>query len=115
MESPAVAVAAAGSLSVTWTVKALAPLAVGVPLIVPVEASRARPAGRLPPETDHVYGCMPPAAASVSEYDSSANAHDNPEVVISSGATGTAGIVMKASCVPLGPESNPPDAGKSSD
>ena len=48
------------------TVKFCVPNAVGVPLIAP--PLRFSPAGRLPAETDHVYGFTPPLAASVIEY-----------------------------------------------
>lgn len=41
-------------LSVTVAVKLVAPLAVGVPEIVPVVAARVNPAGRLPDVIDHV-------------------------------------------------------------
>ena len=44
------------------------PAAVGVPLRAPVDALRARPAGRFPVETDHAYGGMPPVPASVVAY-----------------------------------------------
>jgi hypothetical protein len=50
-------------------VKALVPVAVGVPEIRPVEADRATPAGRLPDEIDHVYGVVPPPACSELEYE----------------------------------------------
>ena len=47
------------------TVKVLAPTVVGVPEMTPVEAARARPAGRVPEAIDQVYGVWPPVAASV--------------------------------------------------
>ncbi len=56
------------SVSVTVTVKLLAPTVVGVPLITPVVGERLRPAGRAPVVTAYLYGAMPPAAVSVSVY-----------------------------------------------
>ena len=53
--------------SATWTVMLNVPAAVAVPLIVPSPLS-VRPAGRLPPASDHVYGCVPPVAANENEY-----------------------------------------------
>jgi hypothetical protein len=49
----------------TRTVKLEVPAAVGVPLIAPEEAFSVRPAGRLPAETDQLYGVVPPVAVSV--------------------------------------------------
>ena len=40
--------------SVTFSVKEEVPLAAGDPLIVPVEAPRVNPAGKVPLATDHV-------------------------------------------------------------
>ena len=56
------------SESVTCTVKFVVPEAVGVPLMTPVEALMARPAGSEPTEIDHVYGVVPPVAVRVCEY-----------------------------------------------
>jgi hypothetical protein len=55
------------SLSVTVTVKFVVPVKfpLGVPEITPVPEFSERPAGRLPVVIAHVYGVMPPAAASV--------------------------------------------------
>jgi hypothetical protein len=55
------------SLSVTVPVKLTVPVKVplGVPEIAPVLAFRERPVGKLPVVIDHVYGVIPPAAASV--------------------------------------------------
>ena len=63
----AFAVLAGFSESVTVTVKLLVPTCgpVGVPVIAPVAALSARPAGKLPVVTAHVYGEAPPAACSV--------------------------------------------------
>jgi len=40
-------------------------VAVGVPVIAPVDAFSDRPAGSVPEVRDHVYGDVPPVAASV--------------------------------------------------
>ena len=55
--------------STTWNFSALS-LAVdeGVPVSAPVEASRETPAGRAPEVSDHLYGVVPPLAASVPAY-----------------------------------------------
>ena len=52
--------------SFTWKVNArLLTAAVGVPVIAPVEAFRLAQVGKAPLATDHVYGTVPPVAASV--------------------------------------------------
>ena len=43
------------------------PAAVGVPEITPVAEFRARPAGSVPEDMDHVLGVVPPLAARVCE------------------------------------------------
>ena len=43
------------------------PSAVGVPESEPLDAPKARPAGKEPPVSDHRYGGVPPLAASVAE------------------------------------------------
>ncbi len=48
--------------SSTLTVNVDVPVVVGVPDIAP-ELFKLRPAGRLPEETDQVYGVVPPVAA----------------------------------------------------
>ncbi len=58
------AVVEADPLSVTFTVKLLAPAAVGVPEIVPLAAS-VNPPGSAPLAIVHAYGGVPPEAASV--------------------------------------------------
>src|SRR6185369_9667273 len=58
----------APAASVTRNVTSLTPSALGVPLIAPVVAFSARPAGRLPATTDHANGFTPFNAASVVEY-----------------------------------------------
>ena len=60
-----VLVAVAELASVTCTVKVDVPLVVGVPDMTPVEGFRAKPAGRVPEETDQVYGDEPPTAVRV--------------------------------------------------
>ena len=57
------AVAEAAALSVTRTVKLLAPAALGVPEMVP-PAAKLNPAGNVPLATAHEYGGDPPEAAS---------------------------------------------------
>ena len=59
--------ALAEPLSDTITVNGKEPAAVGVPLMTPVAGLSTRPAGNAPDETDHVYGAVPPAAATVDE------------------------------------------------
>ncbi len=51
--------------SVTFTVKVLVPVPVGVPEITPVVDASVRPAGNVPDVRDQVYGGVPPAAATV--------------------------------------------------
>lgn len=48
--------------SVTCTVNEDAPVAVGVPEITPVEATKVRPAGKVPALRFQVYGVVPPLA-----------------------------------------------------
>ena len=65
--SDSAAVVETDALSVTFTVKLLDPAVPGVPDIVP-PADRVNPDGRVPTDTVHVYGGVPPAAASACEY-----------------------------------------------
>jgi hypothetical protein len=61
-----VAVCAVGvAESVALTVKLLAPVVVGVPVIAPVLVLSVRPAGRAPTVTAHVTGGVPPLDCSV--------------------------------------------------
>ena len=53
--------------SVTFSVNDEVPLAVGDPLIVPVDAPRLNPAGNEPLLNDQVYGVVPPVAVTVAE------------------------------------------------
>jgi hypothetical protein len=56
------------SASVTVAVRLAVPAAVGVPEMIPVDAAKLSPAGRLPALIDHVYGVVPPFACSTVEY-----------------------------------------------
>jgi hypothetical protein len=60
-------VALCDALSVTRTMNAAVPDAVGVPLIAPLPLSD-NPAGKLPVVTLHVYGGVPPLPLSIAEY-----------------------------------------------
>lgn len=52
--------------SVTWNVSEVAlAVAVGVPLMMPVEGARVSPVGSVPLVKDQVYGVVPPMAVSV--------------------------------------------------
>jgi hypothetical protein len=66
MVSDNAAVAVADARSVTRTVTLLDPAVPGVPDIVP-PAARLNPAGSDPVATAHVYGGVPPKAASACE------------------------------------------------
>jgi hypothetical protein len=44
------------------------PVNVGVPLITPPDVSVSPAGNNVPPVKDHVYGAVPPLAASVAEY-----------------------------------------------
>jgi hypothetical protein len=54
--------------STTLKLKLLVLLAVGVPEMIPVDAARPSPDGRVPDVRDHVYGLVPPVAFSVLLY-----------------------------------------------
>ena len=54
-------------LSTNRTVKGDVPAAEGVPLMMPVDAARVKPAGKVPSETVHVTGDTAPDAARVTE------------------------------------------------
>lgn len=57
------------SESCTWNVSGvLVVTAEGLPVIAPVDEFKERPAGRVPPAMDHVYGEVPPVAASAVLY-----------------------------------------------
>ena len=72
--------------SLTWTVKLLVPEVVGVPEIVP-PVERVNPAGRVPDTTDHLYGGVPPVAASVALYATFCVPFGSDVVVIEGGET----------------------------
>ena len=55
-------------LSLTAAVNVAVPLEVGVPEMVPVDAAKLSPAGRLPDAMDHRYGVVPPLACNDCEY-----------------------------------------------
>jgi len=76
-----VLVIVAGALSVTRTVKLYVPAVVGVPVIAPALES-ASPGGRVPDEIAHVYGGIPPLAASVCEYAAPADPDGRGELVV---------------------------------
>jgi hypothetical protein len=85
--------------SVTRTVKLLVPPVVGVPLITPVAVFNVSPAGRLPTVTAHVYGVLPPVAASVWLYARFTVPSASAVVVTDS----TAYTVMDSACVTNAP------------
>ena len=71
--------------SLTLTVKGLAlAVAVGVPVMAPVAAFSESPAGSAPMAIDHVYGNVPPVAASAALYAFPAWPLGSNEVVIES-------------------------------
>lgn len=51
--------------SATFAVKLNVPAVKGVPLMTPVLVFRLTPPGRLPADTDQVYGIVPPLACNV--------------------------------------------------
>ena len=65
--SALVVVCGVAAESVTLTVNEAAPVAVGVPVIVPVLAFNVNPAGNAPVTNPQVYGVTPPEACSVVE------------------------------------------------
>src|SRR6202453_1953180 len=89
IDNSCVAVIAGLPESVTCTVKAELPAAVGVPEITPVEAFSDSPAGSdpAPGTTDQLYGAVPPVAASVAEYPAPTVAPGSTDVVTDSGAS----------------------------
>jgi len=71
MVSVNVAVAVTGGVLLSVTVNpsdTFATVAVGVPLIRPVDAFSIRPLGNIPDVSCHEYGTVPPVAPSVWEY-----------------------------------------------
>ena len=83
--------------SATCTVKLLVPVPVGVPEITPVPGARVSPAGSDPETMDHVYGVVPPAAASVALYAMFCVPAANEVVVIEGGVDAT--TVRVSGCV----------------
>jgi len=77
--------------SVIVAVKALVPVAVGVPESRPVAGASVIPAGRLPVVMDQVYGLVPPVACRTSEYAAFFVADGRVDVVIVK--VGGAGVV----------------------
>ena len=71
--------------SVTVTTTVLVPAVFDVPLIAPLAGSMLRPEGR--PVADHVYGVVPPVAATVALYATPATPEGNDAVVMVGGAT----------------------------
>jgi hypothetical protein len=67
MLNVAVAVCRGLLASVALTVKLYVPAVVGVPEMTPVLPDNLKPAGSAPPLIAHVYGVVPPLAASVAE------------------------------------------------
>src|SRR5262249_26992189 len=54
--------------AVTWTVKLVVPIVVGVPEMMPAVGERASPMGSVPLAIDQVYGGVPPMAVRVALY-----------------------------------------------
>ena len=106
------AVPAGMALSLTFTVKRIGAVVefadVGVPLISPVAEFNAKPWGRALGGggriSDHVYGFVPPVAASVAEYRAPTLALGREVVVITSGAGAgeacTVSVVLPVITVP---------------
>jgi hypothetical protein len=88
-------------LSVNFTVKLAAPTAAGVPLMLPVDAPRLNPCGRLPDDIVQLTGETAPDAARVVEYAKPAVAFGSVEVMI-------AGLEMTVICKACVPESPAP-------
>jgi hypothetical protein len=90
-----VAVCAVGEVaSVTLTVKVKEPDAVGVPVIVPLDAASVRPAGSAPELMLQLYGVVPPVAPSVVEYAVLTRPDGTELVVICSGVTAAATVIV---------------------
>ena len=89
MDSVTDAEAGGLSASVTVTVKSVVPVPVGVPEMSPVAGCSLSPAGSAPAVIDQVYLGMPPAAASVAEYNVPTVPCGSTTVVTANGATST--------------------------
>jgi hypothetical protein len=96
------AVAVRAAVSVTFTVKFDVPAADGVPLMLP-PGERLKPAGKVPADTVHVYGMVPPLAFRACEYTLPAVAGGKDDVVTANG--GGATVIDKAEVSVLDPPS----------
>jgi hypothetical protein len=94
-------VAVAPTLSATFAVKLAVPDAVGVPVIDPVEALSASPAGSAPAERDHDSAPVPPVAASVWTYATPTVSPGRLAVVIAGAAFVTIESAFVAVALPL--------------
>ena len=72
------------SFTLTWKLEVVA-VDDGVPEIVPDVLFNVSPAGRLPEAIFHLYGGVPPVAASVAEYGTPTVASGSDDVVICRG------------------------------
>jgi hypothetical protein len=96
MVSDSAFVALPPALSVNFTVKLAAPAAEGVPPMIPVDAARLKPCGKVPADTVHVTAETAPDTASAAEYGEPAVPFANVAVVI----TGLESLsVMLKACV----------------
>jgi len=50
------------ALSLTWTLSVKVPETVGIPAMIPLAGDKLSPAGSELPNTDQVYGGVPPVA-----------------------------------------------------
>ena len=82
--------------SVTCIVNDTVPAVVGVPEIMPVDATRLNPAGNVPALTLQVYGVVPPLACSVVEYAVPAVPPGNDVVVTVGGCAAAATAILNA-------------------
>ena len=90
------------ALSLTCTVSGYVPTAGGVPLSAPVEGFSISQEGK-PEVPVHVYGGVPPEAASVAVYACPDTAPGSELVVMVSGAAAVAETVREKSAVPSSP------------
>ncbi len=75
--------------SATRSVKVEDPELAGVPVMLPVAEARVSPSGKLPSDTDHEYGGVPPAAEACAEYAAPVTPPGNAEAVIERAAGST--------------------------
>src|SRR5271167_1235941 len=98
MVSDSVAVCAVGVVeSVTFTVNVNEPDTVGVPESVPVDAARLMPAGKAPELMLQLNGVVPPLAAKVVEYAVPTCPEGTEPVVIVTGETAAATVMVSDS------------------